>query len=218
MRKPTPFRPWEIRLQHRHQLILQFGLVNLVATGLLFAAYLQHWLDGLFVENTFALSAIIFAVFLYGFILCGAKVWRTSLDLTDISSEPLPTGSRVEQSLRALGKRSGESRAERIGVLRLEMTHRIAGVRNIANSLVFLGLIGTVIGFIVALSGVDPAATADVDKVAPMVSTLIKGMSIALYTTLLGALLNIWLSINYRILATGTVNLLAAIITRADRA
>jgi len=206
--------PGEASLQHRYLHVLQFALVNLVATGLVAAAYLQHWLDGLYAQNTRALSALIFAVFLYGVVVCGAKIWRTSGDLNDIAA-PAP-GLRAAEYLRIVGECAGESRSLRINMLRLELTHRITGVRHIANALVFLGLIGTVIGFIIALSGVDPASTAEVDKVAPMVSTLIKGMSIALYTTLLGAVLNVWLMIDYRILTNGTVRLIAAIITRAS--
>ncbi len=41
-------------------------------------------------------------------------------------------------------------------MVRLKVSNRIAFVNYKANSLVFLGLVGTVIGFIVALSGVDP--------------------------------------------------------------
>lgn len=50
-----------------------------------------------------------------------------------------------------------------------------------------------------------------------MVSTLIQGMSVALYTTLVGAALNVWLTVNYQILATGTVNLLTTIVTMGER-
>jgi hypothetical protein len=73
-----------------------------------------------------------------------------------------------------------------------------------------------VIGFIIALSGIDPAATTDVDNVAPMVSTMVGGMAIALYTTLVGAVLYVWLIIDYRILATGTVHLIVATIELGD--
>ncbi len=85
-------------------------------------------------------------------------------------------------------------------------------IRQIANGLVFLGLIGTVIGFIIALSGVDPNAATEIDSVANMVATLISGMSVALYTTLVGAVLYVWLTINHRILTSGSVNLIGAII------
>ena len=94
----------------------------------------------------------------------------------------------------------------------MRLTHKISIVRQIANILVFLGLIGTVIGFIIALSGIDAKSAADTSNIAGMIGTLISGMSVALYTTLLGAVLNLWLTVNYRMLATGTVNLLGAIV------
>ena len=80
-----------------------------------------------------------------------------------------------------------------------------------AGTLVLLGLIGTVVGFIIALSGVDPDKASDFDAVAPMISTLIQGMSTALFTTLAGAVLNVWLMINFHLLAGGTVKLIGAI-------
>ena len=48
---------------------------------------------------------------------------------------------------------------------------------SIANNLVLLGLIGTIVGFIIALSGVDPDAVGDAAAIAPMVSTLMHGMA-----------------------------------------
>jgi hypothetical protein len=50
-----------------------------------------------------------------------------------------------------------------------------------------------------------------------MVSTLITGMSVALYTTLVGSLLNVWLMVNVRLLESGTVKLLTATIELGER-
>ena len=61
-----------------------------------------------------------------------------------------------------------------------------------------------------AAHDIDPAAATQVENVAAMISTLINGMSVALNTTLVGAVLYIWLIVNYRILTTGTVDLLPA--------
>lgn len=93
--------------------------------------------------------------------------------------------------------------------LRLSLTRTIGPVRHIASSLVVLGLIGTVLGFIIALSGVDPSSASDVGAIGPMVSTLIEGMSVALYTTLLGAILNLALMLLYRIIEDGALEILA---------
>lgn len=199
-------------LTHRYLLFLRFMLVNLVATGLLAATYLQGWLDGLFVRYTMQLSAAIFLVFLYGLVMCGAITWRITVELNDVKTGTPKPSSWAAKHLRSVRDRAPLSHLVHAGALRLKLSNRIANVRHIANSLVFLGLIGTVIGFIMALSGVDPAATTDIDNVAPMVTTLVGGMAIALYTTLVGAVLYVWLIINYRILATGTVHLITATI------
>ena len=96
------------------------------------------------------------------------------------------------------------------------MCTNVAVIRHLANGLVFLGLIGTVIGFIIALSGVDPESATEIDSVASMVATLINGMSVALYTTLVGAVLYVWLIVNHRILTSGAVSLIGAIIEQGE--
>lgn len=63
----------------------------------------------------------------------------------------------------------------------------------IANALVNIGLIGTVVGFIIALSGVIPDAANDIEQLKPMLVTLLKGAGIALYTTLVGAIGSLYL-------------------------
>ena len=113
--------------------------------------------------------------------------------------------------------RDGQSRAVSASALKLKLGARIGSIRHIANSLVFLGLIGTVIGFIIALSGINPEAAADVEAIGPMVSTLISGMSVALYTTLVGAILNVWLMLNYRLLESGTITLVTTIVELGER-
>ena len=50
----------------------------------------------------------------------------------------------------------------------------------------------------------------------PVVSTLLQGMSVALFTMLVGAIFHVWLNMCYQILGTGTVNLTNAIIERAE--
>lgn len=204
-------------LLHRYLLVLRFALINLVATGLFAAVYLQGWLDNAFSGYTLWLSLIIIGVFAFGLVLCARRVWRTSIELNDIKAGTLKSLSRASKYLAAIHEGAADSRTINANMLRLRMTSYIAIVHHVANTLVFLGLVGTVIGFIVALSGVDPRSAANVDNVVPMVATLIHGMSIALYTTLLGAVLHVWLMVNYRLLAAGTVRLFDAIVELGER-
>ena len=125
--------------------------------------------------------------------------------------------SRVSGYLSAIRLRKAESRSITAELLKLKLSSRFGSVRHIANTLVLLGLIGTVVGFIIALSAVDVNLAADIDSVGPMISTLIGGMSVALYTTMVGAILNIWLMINYRLLLGGTVNLITSVVELGGR-
>ncbi len=199
-------------LLYRYLLLVRFALVNIVATALSVAAYVQGWLDGILTAHLMELSVAIFLVFLYGLVLCGAKIWRHSVELNDAKAGTPDPQSRAGRYLSQTQGANPGTRSIKVDALRLKLTDRIIGVRDIANSLIFLGLIGTVIGFIIALSGIDPAAAIHVENVAAMITTLINGMSVALYTTLVGAVLYLWLIVNYRILVSGTVDLITTII------
>lgn len=201
---------------YRYLLFVRFLLFNIVAIGLLAGVYLQGWLEGILASHLVELSGVIVLVFLYGLLLCARKVWRHSIELNDIKTGDPDPESRAGKYLALSGEAGAESRTIRMTSLRLRMTDKIVVIRHIANSLVLLGLIGTVIGFIIALSGVDPEATTKVENVAAMVSTLINGMSVALNTTLVGAVLYVWLIVNYGILTSGTVDLLTAIIDMGE--
>ena len=131
------------------------------------------------------ITLIICALFLFGLYLCGRQIWKITKEIS-YKNNSLP-----------------------IEVLKLKYSAPVSIIRYTANSLVFLGLIGTVIGFIISLSGVDPDLVKDVDSIGPMVSTLIQGMSVALYTTLVGAILNLWLTANYRLLLNSTIRLVS---------
>lgn len=169
----------------RYLLVIRYILINVVAVALLAGAYLQGWLDAVIHGDLIELSLVIVAVFAYGLALCTWQVLRMSAELDAVRAGEPGLGSiaagYLEHASAGAGGDSGRS------VLRLRLSQRIATVRHVASSLVFIGLIGTVIGFIIALSGVDPTRAADADNVADMVSTLISGMSVALNTTLVGA-------------------------------
>ncbi len=163
------------------------------------------------------LSGLIVLVFIYGLCLCGVRVWRHGTDLDAVKASASGADSWADRYLADLRSAGAEGRSNLAAALRLKLTDRIVGIRDIANALTFLGLVGTVIGFIVALSGVDPAKAGEVENVSGMVATLISGMSIALHTTLVGAVLYVWLTLNYRILVSGTVDLIAATVELGER-
>lgn len=218
---PTSRRLWALfdRMRnrehdpYRHLLMLRFVLLNLAAFALLGVAYVHGFVDMVVAADRTYLSVVIGLVFLVGLGLCGRKVWQTSRELDRVRKPDAFARSRELERLRS---RDPEGRGNLISVLRLTLSHRISIVRHIANTLVLLGLIGTVLGFIIALSGVDAERASDINAITPMISTLISGMSTALYTTLVGAILNVWLMANHQMLTSGTVKLMALLMESAE--
>jgi hypothetical protein len=70
----------------------------------------------------------------------------------------------------------------------------------LATHVVRIGLLGTVVGLIVAFSAARAGGSADPDAIKPMIASVIDGMYVALYATLLGITTNLWLKINLRLL------------------
>lgn len=197
---------------HRSLLTLRFILLNVLCFGFLGVAYSMGLIDKIWLSDRTHFSAGIFVVFLGGLGFCGLRVIQTSRDLDALRSFDPMRPSRAATYLALLRGAEGESRALLASSLRLKLSQRISVVRQVANSLVLLGLIGTVIGFVIALSGVDPEQASNVQSIAPMVSTMIDGMSTALYTTLVGAVLNLWLVANHQLLTSGTVKLITGMV------
>lgn len=201
---------------YQHLLLLRFAVFNLSAFALLGAVYIQGWVTVIIDADITGLSLAIFAVFLGGLGVCAGKIWKISRELDCVRNTESCSDSWAATYLKEIGGRGSGSRGITADALRVKLANRIAVVRQVASSLVLLGLIGTVLGFVIALSGVNPEAAGDVRAIAPMVTSLISGMSVALYTTLVGAVLNLWLMVNYRFLAGGAVKLATSLVALGE--
>jgi MotA/TolQ/ExbB proton channel family len=63
-----------------------------------------------------------------------------------------------------------------------------------------LGLLGTVVGFIVMATQIGRVASFDLDQVQNLLKQMTQGMAIALYTTLVGLVANLWLGLQLLLL------------------
>jgi hypothetical protein len=73
-------------------------------------------------------------------------------------------------------------------------------VQWIATHVVRIGLLGTVVGLIIAFSAAGNGASAEAEQVKAMIGAVVSGMYVSLYATLLGIGTNLWLKINLRLL------------------
>jgi len=195
----------------KYLLLFRWLLVNVVGFFLLSVAYMYGWVDMVLIADQTFISVLIFGTFLWGLLISGIRTFKTSRELnyakTDIDK------SKWKKVIDNLYDEK-VSPAQVIEALRTKMIARMSIVKWLANSLVMMGLIGTVVGFIIALSGIDPAFASDITLIGKMVATLISGLGTAMYTTLVGSVLNLWLLANYHILAEGTANLFATLLER----
>lgn len=160
----------------RHLLLSKYAILNASAAGLVGAAYAHGYLDSIIATDSTHMCALIAGLAVAGVALAGRKaVWL---------------GGELD------GVRFQQDRDR----YKLRLQTRLSWLRYLASLQVFLGLVGTVVGFILSLSGVDPATAGDVNAIGPMVAKLVDGMAVALYTTLVGSIGNILLVLNCKLL------------------
>lgn len=68
-----------------------------------------------------------------------------------------------------------------------------------AETCVALGLLGTALGVYTAFSSIDPVMVGDVNAIGMVVGALLSGLGAALWTTMTGVCVNIWLTANIRL-------------------
>ena len=204
-------------MQYKYLLILRYSLINLVGLVFLFVLITQGYVSKAIKADITNMVIVILALFSVGFILAAYRTFWLSRELNYSYLKVLPPNSIAKYFLQNSKKLDASSRNNLAASLRIKLSSKINYIKFMANTLVILGLIGTVIGFIIALSGVDGSVSSNPEEVSKMVSTLIQGMSVALYTTLVGSICSVWLNICYQIMSTGANNLLSKIIELGEK-
>lgn len=87
-----------------------------------------------------------------------------------------------------------------VGLFILGMVGVISGSKKLgmwcAESCVMVGFMGTCLGIYFAFSGVNPEQMTSADGLVPIVVQALVGLGAAIWTTLVGAFFNQWLSLN----------------------
>lgn len=179
--------------------------LNAVGFALILAFQLQGMIVPVFLADTSYIVYLISVMFLYGMALCGYRVWKTSRELNAVKAGQA-------SKLGYFANLRGADRESVKEAFEIKLFARISFVKYISSSLVMLGLVGTVIGFIMVLTNIPTNSVGDAAQVGQLVGALTKGMGVALYTTLVGSITNLWLNANYNMLRTGVVNLIAALL------
>jgi hypothetical protein len=161
-------------------LIYRFILVNTLLFALTAALWWNGYLAPIFQTDLSHVTFAIAALFALGWLGTAKEIVVASRQLNVAKSGPLP--ARESERDKDLAK--------------------VEWLASVSEWLVGLGLVGTVIGFIIALSSVDQSALLQASGAQSAVATLMSGMRTALNTTVLGASLAMWHEVNQRMLRT----------------
>lgn len=160
----------------RNLLIYRLVLLNAGAGAFVVWAYLQGYVTTLFAGEKTGIGYGIVALFCVGLIAVAVRSYKVSQALNSLKS-----GVKVDGSKFAI---------------------KAAFIGDIAVWLVTAGLLGNIVGFAVAIEGLDLSGGTEAAMHA--IGQMLSGMKVAFYTTLIGTALGLWIDINYRILSTAT--------------
>lgn len=212
---------------------LKFLTANILFAGVFSLAFLRGWVGEIFAKDpgvswfmaltTFDVQTlfvtVITAVFLVGLALSFRFAFRVSREINYLKLREPPLQSWTGKYLLEIDGIDGTSRMIRLELFSAKWFNRISSVKYFSAQLVFLGLLGTVIGLSIAFSSISTEAASDTSAFTSMLSSLLTGTGVALYTTIAGAFLGgFWLFANSYILHVGSVDFVTLLGERGEQA
>lgn len=187
---------------YRLSLVTRMWLCHLTLAALLGIAWVWGWLDSMVATDTLYLVRVNCCLFVVGVVIAQRRAHWLSRELDEDDD------SKCLQYRLDLNR--GMHPAVAYDTLRAALGWRIGSVSFIASMIMLFGLAGTIVGFIVATSAVTPEAASDAGQVGPMAATMIGGVGLALYKTLVGiALGGGYLMLMHRLLAGAATHALS---------
>lgn len=176
----------------------KFVAFNVWGFAVLVIAYVNGWMDRLLIGEIAMAAAILFGVFGIGLVMTGYRVWKV--------------GAELDRLKKGEG-RVADVESER--ALEIRLFSRLSHIQHIANSLGLLGLVGTAWGFSLFAANITPDQVGNAASAGALVSTIARGIGVAIYATMLGGLLCLWTTCNLQMLRSATASLCASIMDAA---
>lgn len=175
----------------RHAIVLKFLTFNIFGCGLLIALFQAGWVTKIYQADVYHIIKIMVLIFALGMWTVGQRIFA----LNKILNTPaLPsTSAQVEAAKLRLGQSS-------------------KFVSHLASTLLFMGLLGTMLGFYYATNSIDQKLISDASQVGPMVAGLLNGVSLKLLSSIVGTALCVWLIQNGLMISQTNVEIVARMI------
>lgn len=163
----------------KNLLLYRLLIFNMLGAAGLYMAWGLGWLEQIWEADASRISSVITVLFLL------------------VLSSSLIQGWKVAKAMNA----------EKDGMLLYVMDAekrllKIAHIDRAAGWMTTLGLIGTVVGFIIAFMSIDMELIGSAEGVQQLAAQLVSGMGTALVTTLVGAIAGLWTEVNFKMIKT----------------
>jgi biopolymer transport protein ExbB/TolQ len=217
-----------VSVRYHYLFFLQWLSIVLVVVFGIFLSWQYGFLAALFENDKSYISSIILVIFFLTTITAGFRTIflsreldraqsitevllknRGKLELQDngqicSGDTLLPECLLQSQLYKQLLRNKSNDRNSRSHVMLSNMEREISSGHDfgwlVADMMIKLGLLGTVIGFIVMLGSVAVIENADIATIQNMLTDMSDGMRIALFTTLTGLLAGLLLGLQYHFL------------------
>lgn len=184
--------------------MLRLSVTNILWIALVAVSWHLGWLQYLFVKDfTFISHGIAAAT---GLVIL-LSLWK-GFTLSRILRAPEAMKEAYES--KCAGKHDSVVSDVREG-LKTRLMNYISFVEYFATTALAVGVLGTVIGLIIGFQHVDPSALSNVENAGATVAELLKGLSVAFHTTLVGGIANLWLRTNHFMLMQANAGIYAEV-------
>ncbi|MCP4595446.1 MotA/TolQ/ExbB proton channel family protein [Neptuniibacter sp.] len=191
----------------------------LLLAGLIVSAVFVSWdlgvLEKILVEDITRISVIVLLLLFLASMHCGYRSWyltrqllmhehlRTNFSgLTDENYPPFPKGVSVIQDY-LTGLSNGDSEQDKT-LLSEVMAESLRGSHQvgwfISGLVIKLGLLGTVIGFVLMLGSISGLENLDISDIKQLMTQMTQGMGVAMNTTMVGLVSSMLLGLQYLLL------------------
>ena len=175
-----------------NEFICIWAIWNGLFAAFLGAATILGYTSEIFTADKSFISYLIAVVFLIGW---GYSLHR-AIWINGLAKNPTPLRERYAKWL--LWEKSAGDARETLGS-RLAMS--VSTIDYVPIVLVSLGLVGTVLGFMIGMSEVKPEMIGNLESAGATLTTMLRGLAIGFITTLVGVSGAIWIQFQKHLLS-----------------
>lgn len=178
-------------------ILARLSITNILWIALLGATWQQGWLQYIFEKD---ISFISHGIAVFSAMVIGLSLWK-GLQLSNLLLVPSALKNAYTNKVDALG---ADRRADAKEIMKNELVSYTSFIEYFATTALAVGVLGTVIGLIIGFSSVDTSLLSNVEHAGSTVADVLKGLSVAFHTTLVGGVANLWLRTNHYMLTQTT--------------